>query len=474
MSRAARSAFVLAILLFSQRIVFAQPVRADVSLRTYASTESQLPFWFAANQGGIVDRSSTNSIASFRFLRPFNPDKKLSFSVGMELFGRVSDNSQAVFNQIFGAVRYGQFYIKAGRWEQMVGLVDSTMSVGSMTLSRNATPVPMIGIGFDYIPVLSLPGKVDLIYAKGFFGNGWLGNDRFVRGAYLHEKYLYLRAFGPPEFPVHAYGGLVHFVVWGGTHHEYGHLTSRARDFVDVVLALAGESGKAIGGEVVNALGNTVASYDFGLTVKAGGIDARAYRQFYIETSTAVRFRNPWDGLWGISLRHSKGNQLISGLLWEHVNTKKQGAKHNEGEFDGADKYYNNFLYQSGWTYEGQVLGLPLIFGDGIRPGVVNNIIVAHHFALEGVVAKTVHYKAFLTYSRNYGARDDCNDNGCSGNPTLRTPRRDQYSFLLKMTTPVLPARGVEMDAAVGFDTGDVYPNSVGIMLGIKWNIANL
>jgi len=465
----------LSVIIFGALLYFnahAQPIDLGISLRTMAATKNHLPFWFIVNQAGAVDKTSANSLASVHISRVLNPNNRISFSFGLDFIGRLSDHKQAYFHQLYGAVRYGKFFVRVGRREQMVGLVDSTLSIGSMTLSRNATPVPMVGIGFDYIPVLSLPGKVDLIYAKGFFGHGWLGNDRFVRGAYLHEKYLYLRAFGPPEFPVHAYGGLVHFVIWGGTHPKLGRLPSGLGDLINVALAQAGDPGRANFGEVINALGNTVASYDFGLTVKTGPIDARAYRQFYIETSPAVRFRNPWDGLWGVSIRFPDIRFPISAFLWEHVNTKKQGAKHNEGEFNGADNYYNNFLYKGGWTYEGQVLGLPLIFGNGKQPGVVNNIIVAHHFAIEGILPHQVKYTTFVTYSRNYGARDDCNDNGCSGNTTLRTSRRDQYSFLLKISAPLVPHRGIDLDAAISFDTGSVYPENAGAMLGIRWNVA--
>ncbi len=120
----------------------------------------------------------------------------------------------------------------------------------------------------------------------------------------------------------------------------------------------------------------------------------------------------------------------------------------------------------------GRTLGLPLILPDptGERDGVVNNIIVAHHLGLEGQLTPRLAYRTLLTYSRNYGARDNCNDNGCFGEATLITPRRDQVSWLLELYGPLTPH--LDLHAALAFDAGAVHPDQAGLLLGLTWRPA--
>jgi len=460
----------LVLILIGASTGYAQPVEYGISLRSLFGNREKLPFWLSANQAGTVDPRSANGLITAHFFRPYNNSRKLAYSIGIDLLGRTSDRSVATLQQFYASVRYGKFHVDAGRKQQIVGLIDTTLSVGSMMWSRNATPVPIIGIGFDYLPVLSLPGKVHLIYAKGFFAHGWLGNDQFVKGAYLHEKYLYLRAFGPPEFPVHAYGGIVHNATWGGRHPVFGKLPQSLNAFWRILRGQTGDRADPNTIERLNALGNTVAMYDFGLEIDAHGWRSRLYRQFYIETGAAMLFRNYNDGLWGFSLRRMKPGHLVDAMLWEHVNTKRQSAR--PGKPDHKDSYYNHFLYASGWTYHGQALGLPLIYGDDSRPGVVNNILVAHHFALEGMLPREIHYTAYLTYNRNYGARLVCSDAACTSRKDLRFPRKDRYSLYVNMRGALLPVAGLTWTASVALDTGNLYRDRTGIMLGLIWRQA--
>ncbi|GIV59902.1 MAG: hypothetical protein KatS3mg043_0991 [Rhodothermaceae bacterium] len=451
----------------------AQALEYGLIVEGVGAYEDGLPFWLHANRQGLLGRGTgtmPSGLARLHARYATAPGPRLRFDAGAELAARAGGTGETLhFHRLYGQARYGAFTLTAGRLPHTAGLVDSTLSLGSMVLSPNATPVPAVSLAFDYIPILVLPGKTELIHAKGYFSHGWLEGDRFVRGAFLHGKYLYLRGLGPADFPVLAYAGINHYVIWGGTHPDLGRLPSGFRDFVDVVLARAGDRGRAPGGEVVNALGNTVASYDFGLTVRLPRLHLTAYRQFFIDTSTAARFRNPWDGLWGLSLQWPGRDRLIRKLLWEHVSSKRQGSRYDAGEPDGADNYYNNFLYRGGWTYYGRTLGLPLFFPDpaGERPGVVNNIVVAHHLGLEGRIARRFAYRSLFTYSRNYGARDNCGDDGCFGEPTLLTPRRDQVSWLFELRGPLSPT--LDLLAAVAVDAGDVYPTRAGLLLGLSW-----
>ena len=78
----------------------------------------------------------------------------------------------------------------------------------------------------------------------------------------------------------------------------------------------------------------------------------------------------------------------------------------------GWDNYYNHYIYQSGWTYKGRVIGNPLFslgsnkgrYSDGIY--IVNNRVKAHHIGLAGLI-KNINYRILYTYSENYGIFPD-------------------------------------------------------------------
>ena len=59
-----------------------------------------------------------------------------------------------------------------------------------------------------------------------------------------------------------------------------------------------------------------------------------------------------------------KEKSLIDGLLFEALNTTDQDALRQiddgvGGEYLEPDSFFNNGVYQSGWTYKGRVVGSP-------------------------------------------------------------------------------------------------------------------
>ena len=80
-----------------------------------------------------------------------------------------------------------------------------------------------------------------------------------------------------------------------------------------------------------------------------------------------------------------------------------------------------------------------VLFGDGIRPGVQSNILIAHHVGIEGLLSPSIglNYRMFGTYSRNYGAFRVCADAECLGERVdERTDRIDQGTRLVIDPSP--------------------------------------
>lgn len=451
------------------------PLRLEAGLFGVAGTGERLPFWLTANRYGTVDPTSANAGLQLSAHRPFAEASGLDYAFGAEVLGRLSARETAYVHQLYGRLQYGGLQVTAGRREQMIGRVDTSLSLGSVTWSRNATPPPKISLSSDgYVPV---PGVGDALAIRGYLAQGWLEENRFVRNTLLHEKYLYFR-IRPPGVPVTAYAGVAHHAQWGGTSSGRGPQNSSFREWVDVAFLTDVFTEDRTEAESRRSNANHLGMYDFSLGVDLGGWKGLAYRQFYHEDVASLWFRNVWDGLWGAGLRRTDGPALVEALLWEHFRLTRQNARFSAGEMRGADIAYSNGIYRGGWTYQGRTLGIPLVTPasatpglPGNLPGIGNSIVVAHHVALGGTLAPGLSYTLYGTYSRNYGAQSVCTDVQCAGfeGPGGITDRRDQWSFLAEVQGR-LPVEGnLSYSAAVSVDTGEFYENRVGLRLGLTW-----
>ena len=115
----------------------------------------------------------------------------------------------------------------------------------------------------------------------------------------------------------------------------------------------------------------------------------------------------------GIELISNKKN-YINQFLYEYINTMNQsGSLGATDSTYGWDNYYNHYLYQSGWTYYGRVIGNPL-FTLGLNKGrysdmeyIINNRIKAHHMGFAGSISNQINYRVLYTYSENFGIFPD-------------------------------------------------------------------
>ena len=449
------------------------PLRLRAEPFAAGSTGERLPFWLSANRYGTVDPASANAGLRLGVHRPFTDDSGFNYAVGAEVLGRASRNGTVTVHELYGRLRYGGVQLTVGRREQMRGRVDTSLSLGSVTRSRNTSPLPRVSVSTDgYVPV---PGTGDGLAVRGHLSHGWLESGRFVEDALLHEKSLYLRLL-PPEYAVTAHAGTAHHVQWGGTSPSFGSRDASFRKWIDIAFGgdifARGSFNSAVEGVGANHL----AMYDFSLDVDLGGARGFVYRQFYHEDITSLWFRNEWDGLWGVGLRHTDRPALVEALLWEHFRLTRQNARFSVGEERGADRAYNHSIYRGGWTYQGRTLGVPLVTPASATPGlssnlpgIGNSIVVAHHVAMEGTFAPALSYTLYGTYSRNYGAQGVCETPRCKNTSDQRTDRRDQWSFLAEVQGPLPAVEGLTYSAAVAVDTGEFYNERIGVRVGLTW-----
>lgn len=439
----------------------------------YLSSADSLPFWFYSNAQGRVDPSGTNFFNELSASHIFYKDSNrgLFLGTGANLVLRLSDNKSIHFSELFLRAEAIGLRLEAGRFYQPIGLNNHELSVGSMMVSGNATPVPKVSIstqGFQ-----DFPFGEGVVQFSGMFSHGWLEKDRYVESPYLHQKYFYLRVnIGS----LSGTGGIVHNAQWGGTDPNRGRLPQSFGDYLRLISGRgADESSNAPGGEVSNVIGNSVAAYEFGLQYRHEAFTASLTRLFYLEDKVSTRFRSPWDGVWGFNLKTTDTDEtIISAITYEYINTKNQDAK--DFELIGRRDYYDNFVYRSGWTYENRTLGIPLILFDGST--ITNNVLVGHHIGFKGDPLSNLTYTGYLTYSRNYGVQKDWFTGPDSDSiPADREDiipreefREDQYSLFLGLNYQPDSFNHFAINLKFAADIGDLYDNSFGIMAGITWS----
>ena len=106
-----------------------------------ASTGERLPFWLGANQRGAVDPTSTNAGLRLGAYRPFEESPGLKYAFGADVLGRASQNGTVAVQELYGRLRYGPAQVTVGRRGRVVGRIDTSLSMGSVTWSQNAPRV---------------------------------------------------------------------------------------------------------------------------------------------------------------------------------------------------------------------------------------------------------------------------------------------------------------------------------------------
>jgi hypothetical protein len=459
----------------------------NFKLQGTASTGDYLPFWLYSNKHGIIDINAPGGQAIFNFQKNLmNHHSGFDYGFGTTVVGRYSKHATAFFNQLYAVFSYGPLQFKGGRFYEQLGDVDPSLSMGSLAISQNATPMPKIKLAIpDYTAIPFTHGYVEF---KGEIAHGWFGGGRFIKDPWLHQKSAYVRLGG--SLPFRPYLGLTDEVTWAGTAPVKGKLADSFHDFIHVLLAQHASKNIAPG-ENIYRLGDHRGIWDTGFYLTLGDINLQAYYQKIYNDGDGLELKNA-DGLWGLDVRFpGKRQHFVTGFLWEYLYTKNQSGPippgAGRGGPGGRDNYYNNYLYQSGWTYEGRTIGNPL-FLNAYNPrlgvvvmanrnldtkdplGIVNNRIVAHHFGLEGHLSETVNYKLLATYSRNYGNYYDGDLYEKNGTKTDFYSHPDQWSFLAKFSyqPSSYSYSSFRLTLSLADDVGQLYDNVFGIMFGIE------
>ncbi len=478
-------------------LLFINPIQAqtklDYQIETHNHFSNNVPFWLKSNQNGRYSTEDINSQLNGHIQGTTTITSKVSLSYGVEALVE----NKGIYHDVF---RFFQYYanINTAYLDLKIGkqydekLNFELLKSGQLLNSSNAEPIPKVQLKTPgYIP---FPFIQDYFDFKAMMAHGWLESERFVESPYLHEKYAYLKVKN--ILPVEFYIGLQHAAMWGGSHPVYGKLLDTWSVFRDVFLAKAGnDETSPVADEQENRTGNHIGMYDLGLNYKYNDYSFTIYRQVLFEDASGKTIQFFSDGLWGLEIKLGHKNAFFQGFVIEFIKTDYQsGPVHDletEPRLFGNDNYFNNYLYQSGWSYYGFTIGNPFITspifnfrnsltekdGKTIVSHFPNNRVLAWHVGLMGALSDKLSYRWLLSYSLNYGyyysTEEDYNEKEViiNGKSYIirELPGLKQFSTMVELEFPIkIMESELKATTRVALDIGDLLGNRYGIFVGLS------
>jgi hypothetical protein len=438
-------------------------IKYDVGFMGVASTGKYAPFWLQSNRYGLIPASPASAGVMAGINKDFGTKKRL-FDYGFKanLLVQAYENKTATYlHEFYAKARFSVFDLIIGAREEQLGNQDSTLSCGGFLFSKNARPMPKITIGIEHFT--AVPFTYGFLEVKGVLAHGWFTDNIYATNLYLHHKYIYAKIGG--KLPVHLQYGFDHVAQWGGNVPVYGQQPTGFSDFVDIFFARAGGKNSTMNDQF-NALGNHIASQSTKLDLDLSNFTISGYWQKISEDGPIKNFwnaPNKADGLWGVSIRNAQF-PYIKGILYEYLQTTDQSGPYLDKDgiiYGGGDNYFNNGIYQNGWTYFSRTLGTPFISSpvynkDG-SVSIENNRVVVHHFGIEGDIVG-YSYKFLSSFSKNYGTYS----------APLVPYGVKNTSLLLEVNKQFPALSNMEVGCSVGADFGKLYGNSLGCLFSIR------
>ena len=459
--------------------------QAQVEVGGWASTGQVMPFWLRANQYGTVPLTTPSGTLRVGFWRPYTQldttkavrPRRFDWSVGVQAVGNAASESQLLLPEAYGKVRWKSIELAVGRWRQLTGLGDSTLSSGFINGSGNALPIPKVQLAtMGYLPIGFTKRFVAI---NAGYVHGWF-TGAYIQGSYLHQKYVYLR-LGKPASRFKVYAGINHEVQWGGQA-DYlkgtsvaidGKLPSQFKYYHNVVLGTRPDYWQTSDYSSFDGaywFGNGLGSQDFGVEMATQNGTWLLYHQHIYEDLSGLLWYNAPDGLTGLSWHRkpSAPSGWLNRVVVEYLSTMDQSGPTfdlpNNSKYQGNDNYFNHGQYIEGWTYLGRTIGTPFLMPQNeVRPNArgpqffPNNRVQMVYLGANGQVGNLLSWTFRLSYSQNYG--------------TFSVPYPMSYgqlSALAGVQWQLPQMAGTQLTASLAMDQGQLLPNTVGGFVGLR------
>ncbi len=360
------STWTISLIFFMIFLAFAVPAKASlprgidtlqVSTAFLASKQTSPPFWAWANQNGRIPTQSSSSslgpqhsalstlFTRLRVNKHADEEKTFDWFYGVDVTARTNSAQDLIFTDAYTGLTYKQFKLTLGRKAESFGLVDSLLSAGSECYSQNAPTIPKIALSTNgYVEI------TDNLAINAYLAHGWMGKEQYVKNAYLHEKFFYLRFGGTDrDNGINFFVGVHDIASWGGEGKPSGF-----KDFINVFTGKGGTTGSIY--DQQNGLGDHRGTIEFALQQKDSDRDWFLYAQTMFEDGSGLRFWYPGDFLLGVSMINKDKQSHIARINLEILDTRFDGNSHT----GDLDNYFSNFEY-SGWVHQGYAIGTPFV-----------------------------------------------------------------------------------------------------------------
>jgi hypothetical protein len=452
----------------------------------FTSSASQTPFWFRSRQYGIIPLSGPAGIVQIGATKQFGDwqnASKLHFKLGIEGVANVGTASRIILPVAYASLFTKNFELYGGRRREVFGLVDTLLTSGSYAWSGNALPIYKIQFGTrGYVPIGFTKGILAL---NGLYAHGWFSNTDSVQNSFLHQKALFAR-ISLFHNRIKLYGGLTHYVQWGGRSNAigvlapHGRIPSSLKDYLNVVLVRSppADTSQYSGFDSDNQVGNHLGSIDFALEVDNPKSNWYIYYQHAYDDKSGVAFQNMPDGLYGIRWKNKQtkfhSTFHIKQITTEFLTTLNQsGFDINIGDrqYYGADNYFNNLQFVDGWTHKQRIIGTPFltrwldsradlnnIIGGFGKEMISNNRVQVLHLGLLAGKANGIETRLLLSWSKNFGR------------PVTLDPRMPlaQFSGLAELIAPISWLGNSQIRIAFTMDQGKWLTDNFGAWISIK------
>ena len=188
------------------------------------------------------------------------------------------------------------------------------------------------------------------------------------------------------------------------------------------------------------------------------------YWSHLFEDGSGRELDNLPDALYGLNVDFKAPESFVSHLLTEFTYTANMSGG-STLDRRARDDYFNNGLYESGWTYFGNTIGSPYftteaIDENGVTKGVIqgDNRFMVFNLGIKGAV-NAVKYKAMLSHVTYFGWFTNEYE-----------PNRQQFSGLLELTFPEGETIPFDIIAGTAFDTGSYRSKNIGAFIKISKN----
>lgn len=403
-----------------------------------------------------------------------------------------------VLSEAYAALNWKKFKLFGGRRRQVLGGIENNrLTTGSLALGSNSLPIPQVGLDLDYF---NLPLSNGYVKLKGGMSHGWFEKDRYISNSLLHQKYAKVLIDLDDLIGIKIYSSLIHFAQYGGISPNGDRQPSSLNDFKKVFFGqgiqnpFGGTQGES------NAVGNHLGLTEWTWDQRLGNYRLQINYQKPFEDQGSMQYLSFKDFLVGAKVVFPESSKITT-IHFEWVRSVSQSGpglpdatdeyqtrEDNFGyEIGGRDDYYNNWLYQSGWTYQNRILSNPLFLTydwslnflptfPNYSNQVINNRIKAYHLGLILEPSDKLSFKGMFTYSINYGTYAGLYEgrfawNGIRTDPAFDYPflggKRQFYSLIEAVYQSTLLKQPINLKGMFAFDSGELYQN-YGVELAIE------